>query len=102
MHAVLSASAATQVVLLERTRNGSVSLFAPPFDLADLVVSDAGIVESGAFVSMRTPSGETVIAREDNLTRGDGKGAGIYRFTLPGGALERNATYRLTVRTLNN
>lgn len=102
MHAVLSASAPTQVVLLERTRNGSVALVAPPFDLADPVVSDAGIVESGAFVRMTMPNGEAIIAREDNLTRGDGKGAGIYRFTLPGGALERNATYRLTVRTVNN
>jgi hypothetical protein len=102
MHAVLSASAPTQVVLLERTRNGSVALVAPPFDLADPVVSDAGIAEMGATVRMTTPSGQTLFAREDNLTRGDGKGGGIYRFTLPGSALERGGTYRLTVSTINN
>src|SRR3954466_4051196 len=33
LHGVLSASASSQVVLLERTRNGTVRMFAPPFDL---------------------------------------------------------------------
>jgi hypothetical protein len=99
MHGVLSASAATQVVLLERTRTGSVYLIAPPFDLADPVVSDEGIAEKGALVRMTTPSGQTLFAREDNTVRADGKGAGIYRFSLPGAALERNGTYRISVRT---
>ena len=99
VHGVLSASAPSQVVLLERTRTGAVELFAPPFDLADPVVSDQGIAESGAVVSLTTPGGETLAAREDNAVRDDGKGAGIYRFALPGGALERGGAYRLTVRT---
>src|SRR5919106_2911361 len=80
MHSVLSASAPTQVVLLERTRNGSVSIIAPPFDLADPVVTDEGIAESGATVSLTTPGGQTLVAREDKEVRGDGKGGGIYRF----------------------
>src|SRR3954464_10471093 len=33
LHGVLSATAPTQVVLLERTRNGTVQSIAPPFDL---------------------------------------------------------------------
>jgi hypothetical protein len=99
MHGVLSASAPTQVVLLERTRNGSVFVLAPSFDLADPVVSDEGIAETGAIVSLTTPGGQTLLALEDNLVRSDGKGAGIYRFALPGAALERNGTYRLLVRT---
>jgi hypothetical protein len=99
MHAVLSASAPSQVVLLERTRNGSVTVFGPPFDLADPVVSDDGIAESGAIVSLTTPSGQTLQAVEDNLTRADGKGSGIYRFALAGQALQRNASYRLSVYT---
>ena len=99
MHAVLSASAATQVVLLERTRNGSVDVVGPPFDLADPVVSDEGIAESGATVALTTPSGQTLLAVEDKTVRDDGKGAGIYRFALPGSALERGGTYRLAVRT---
>ena len=99
MHGVLSATAPSQVVLLERTRNGTVQMVAPPFDLADPVVSDAGIAESGAIVTLRTPGGETLTAREDRTVRDDGKGAGIYRFGLPGGALARGGTYRLTIFT---
>ena len=100
LHSVLSASAPTQVVLLERTRSGSVLLLAPPFDLTDPVVSDEGIAESNAVVRLTTPDGQTLVAREDNTVRGDGKGAGIYRFALPGDALSRTGTYRLSVRTI--
>jgi hypothetical protein len=99
MHGVLSATATTQVVLLERTRNGSIQLVAPPFDLADPVVSDEGVAETGAQVSLVTPAGQTVFALEDNTTRDDRKGGGIYRFSLPGSALVRGGTYRLSVRT---
>jgi hypothetical protein len=100
MHSVLSATAATQVVLLERTRNGSVSVVGPPFDLADPVVSDEGIAESQAFVRLVTPTGETLLGYEDNTVRDDGRGRGIYRFALPGSALARGQTYRLLVQTL--
>lgn len=98
-HGVLSASALTQVVLLERTRNGTVQPIAPPFDLADPIVSDEGVAETGAIVSLKTPSGQTLFAREDNLVSGNGSGRGIYRFSLPGASLERNGTYRLSVLT---
>jgi hypothetical protein len=100
MHAVLSASAVTQVVLLERTRSGLYAIFAPPFDLADPVVSDEGIAESGAAVRLTTPDGQVLQAREDNTVRSDRKGQGIYRFALPGSALQRGATYRLSVLTI--
>jgi hypothetical protein len=99
MHGVLSASAATQVVLLERTRNGSVLLVAPPFDLADPIVTDEGIAETGAIVSLTTPGGQTLLAREDNTVRQDRKGEGIYRFALPGASLQRSGAYRLSVLT---
>jgi hypothetical protein len=99
LHGVLSASAPTQVVLLERTRNGSIRPFAPPFDLGDPVVSDEGVAESDALVVLTTPSGQTLVAREDVSTRSDAKGAGIYRFSLDGAALERGGSYRLSVRT---
>jgi hypothetical protein len=99
MHGVLSASAPTQVVLLERTRNGSVALVAPSFDLGDPIGSDAGIAEEGAIVGLTTPGGQTLVAVEDRVVRGDGTGGGIYRFALPGDALERNGTYHLSVRT---
>lgn len=99
LHGVLSASAPTQVVLLERTRTGRVAVVAPPFDLADPVVSDEGIAESGASMTLVAPDGTVFVAREDNTTSSDGKGEGIYRFTLPGSVLVRNATYTLNVRT---
>ena len=69
LHGVLSASASTQVVLLERTRNGSVQMFAPPFDLADPIVSDEGVAESRAVVRLTTPDGRVLTAVEDNITR---------------------------------
>ena len=99
LHGMLSASAPSQVVLLEHTRNGSVQLIAPPFDVTDPVVSDEGIAETGAIMTLQSPIGELYTAAEDNTTRVDGKGQGIYRFALPGSALQRNAPYRLTVLT---
>jgi hypothetical protein len=99
VHAVLSATASSQVVLLERTRNGSVFVVGPGFDLADPIVSDEGIAESYAVVRLVTPSGDTLFAREDILTRGDGKGAGIYRFDMPGRGLVSNLPYKLLVGT---
>jgi hypothetical protein len=99
MHGVLSATAATQVVLLERTRTGSVAMIAPPFELDDPFGSDEGIAEKGAVVTLATPAGETLFAREDIVGRVDGTGGGIYRFALPGDALERGGTYHVSART---
>jgi hypothetical protein len=99
LHAVLSASAPSQAVLLERTRNGSVTILSPPFDLGDPVMSDEGIAEPNASVRMVTPAGDTLTAIEDNLTRGDGKGRGIYRFFVDGATLVRSAAYQLLVQT---
>jgi hypothetical protein len=99
LHSVLSASASTQVVLLERTRNGSVRMFAPPFDLEDPIVSDKGVAESRAIVTLMTPDGRSLFAVEDAVARSDRKGEGIYRFSLPGATLARGGTYRLMVRT---
>jgi hypothetical protein len=102
LHSVLSASASTQVVLLERTRNGSVRMFAPPFDLEDPIVSDEGVAESRAIVNLTTPDGRTLFAVEDAVVRSDRKGEGIYRFSLPGAALVQGGVYRLTVLTEKN
>ncbi len=102
LHGVLSASAPSQVVLLERTRNGTLAILAPSFEVPDPVLSDEGIAESGATVTMTTPAGQTLLAREDAAVRSDRKGRGVYRFDLPGDALERGGTYELTVRTSKN
>ena len=99
MHSVLSASAPYQMVVLERTRNGSVGIIGPPIDLPDLVVSDEGIAEKNASVRLTTPSGQTIFAIEEHIIRGDGKGRGLYRFSIPGSALERGGVYQLMVTT---
>ena len=98
LHGVLSPSAPSQVVILERTRHGAVEIFAPSFELYPLG-ADEGIAESGASMQLTTPDGRVLFAREDKFTRGDALGEGIYRFELPGSALERGRSYRLTVRT---
>jgi hypothetical protein len=98
LHGVLSASAATQVVLLERTRNGTVQFVAPSFELEDPIGSDEGIAETGAIVSLRAPDGSVIVANEDATTNG-GKGRGVYRFSLAGSTLQRNAMYHLSVIT---
>ena len=77
LHGVLSVTATSQVVLLERTRSGRVFLVAPPFDVGDTVVSDVGSDESGATMTIVAPDGTAYQAREDNTTRVDGKGQGI-------------------------
>src|SRR5687767_6642352 len=69
LHAVLSASAPSQVVLLERTRNGTLTVTAPSFEMPDPILSDEGIAESNAIVTMTTPSGRTLLAREDATVR---------------------------------
>ena len=89
-------------MLLERTRNGSVRMFAPPFDLEDPIVSDEGVAESRAIVNLTLPDGRTVFGVEDAVSRSDRKGEGIYRFSLPGSSLTQSGTYRLTVRTQRN
>lgn len=95
LHGVLSATASTQVVMLERTRSGSVAAF----ELGDPVIS-APLAEKDAIVELTTPSAQTLVAREDNTVPDNkGQGGGIYRFALSGDSLERGGTYRLTVRT---
>ena len=100
LHSVLSATASTQVMLLERTRTGSVAVVGSPFDAPDPIFTDAGITESNAFVRLITPDGQTLIGREDNTVRSDGKGFGVYRFDLAGSALVRGGRYELLVQTV--
>ncbi len=102
MHSVLSATAQSQVVLLERTRSGSVAIIAPPFELPSPFGNDIGVAESGAVVTMTAPDGTVLVAREDIVVSPDGNGRGIYRFQLPGNSLDRLGTYRLSVRTSRN
>ena len=95
LHGVLSATASEQFVLLERTRSGS----AASFDLVGTLVSD-GLAETDAIVELILPNGQTVAAVEDKTRpENKGQGGGVYRFALQGAALQRNATYQLSVQT---
>lgn len=97
LHAVLSATAPTQVMLLERTRTGSVTIVGQPFELETPFGNNEGIIEPGALATLLAPDGQVYTGRED-LTSG-GTGSGVYRFPLPGALLDRSGSYRLTVVT---
>jgi uncharacterized protein DUF4249 len=95
LHGVLSATASSQVVLLERTRTGSVAAF----DLGDPFLSSE-VAETDAVLTLTSPSGQVFVAVEDkHVPANRGRGLGMYRFSLPGGSLERGDTYRLSVVT---
>jgi hypothetical protein len=99
LHGVLSATAPSQVVLLERTLNGTISPSAPPFDIESPLGSDEGIAEGKAHMTLTAPDGKVVQATEDAAANFGGLGTGVYRFELSGSSLVRGAVYRLRVTT---
>jgi hypothetical protein len=100
LEGVLNAGAPSQVVLLERARSGLVYVISPPYDTEDPVTSDAGIPETGATVTLITPSGQSIQAIEDSKVN-DGKGEGVYRIPITGNSLVRDQPYHLLVQTLS-
>jgi len=98
LQGVLNAGTFSQVVLLERTRSGLVYVISPPYDTDDPVTSDEGIPETGATVTLITPSGQAIQAIEDSKVNA-GKGQGVYRIPLTGNSLVRNQPYHLLVQT---
>ena len=97
VHAILSATAPEQTLLLERTRTGSVTFVAPPFDLENPFGDDAGIAETGAAVSLTLPDGRVLAGREALAPGGSPRG--IYRFPVRGDLLERRGRYLLSIVT---
>ena len=95
---VLNPGTPSQVVLLERTRSGLIYVISPPYDTEDPVTSDEGIPETGATVTLITPTGRAIQAIEDSKLN-DGKGQGVYRIPLFGDSLVRNQPYHLLVQT---
>ena len=100
IHSVLNVNATSQVVLLERTLTGAVTLPDTQFDPTDPIVSAGGIPVSGALVELIDSAGNTVRGIEDVFQTGNGKGAGSYHVALPGADLRRGARYELHVHTL--
>jgi hypothetical protein len=99
VHAVLSTSAANQVVLLERTLSGAANIPDTSFDSSDPIVSAGGIPISGATVEITDSLGKVVRGIEDRTVLSTGKGAGVYRVQIAGPALVLGGRYQLHIRT---
>jgi hypothetical protein len=97
VHAVLNTSADNQVVLVERTLTGAITIPDTAFDPNDPIVSAGGIPVSGATVEISDSAGAVFPGVEDRMLLGNGKGAGVYRVRLNG--LRRGARYKLHVHT---
>ena len=80
VHSVLDPLPATQVVLVEELLTGRVRVDEQTPDSADPIVSGGGVPISGAHVVVTASSGDSAVLIEDLVSRGDGKGAGVYRF----------------------
>jgi hypothetical protein len=99
VHSVLNPSATNQVVLVERTLSGAVTVPDTSFDPTDPVVSGGGIPVSGALVEISDTIGNTARGVEDVTVNKNGHGAGVYRLPLGFGSLRLGMRYRLHVHT---
>jgi len=100
VHGVLYGGADNQIVLVERTLTGAVSIRDTAFNPAEPILSDGGVPVINATVEILTPSGQTLRATEDRVVTSNRLGAGLYRFALPGSSLVAGGTYTLRIRTL--
>lgn len=99
IHSVLNPSATNQVVLVERSLSGAVTIPDTAFDPTDPIVSGGGIPVSGALVEITDTIGNAALGREDITVNKDGHGAGVYRLPLGFGSLRLGMRYRLHVHT---
>lgn len=110
VHSVLNPWATEQVVLLERTLTGRVTVNdEQPYDRQNPIVTAGGVAISNARVVLYAASGDSAVAVEDLKTRGTG--AGVYRIgnaavpsnpgspPLPRLAIVPGGTYRLRITT---
>lgn len=112
VHAVLNPWSEDEVVLIERTLTGRVSVNADrEYDRNDPIVSAGGIPIRGARVMLYTAAGDSAVAVEDARRRGDGIGQGVYRIgnsavprdpgseALPALRIVPGGSYRLRITT---
>lgn len=102
VHAVLNSAATEQVVLVERTLTGTITVVDSTFNAADPIASAGGDPVSGATVEILDSAGTSVAGVEDRVSRPDHLGAGVYRVPIAGSALRFGARYELRVRTLDS
>jgi hypothetical protein len=102
---VLSPTALTQVILVERTLTGESA--APPTqipgdasDPVEPIVTNGGVPEHLASVELTLPNGQVLTTHERSLDSAtDYRGAGVYEFKLAGSALVPGGTYQVRVVT---
>jgi hypothetical protein len=99
VHAVLNASAPTQVVFVERTLTGTITVPDTTFNPNDPIVSAGGIPVTGATVEITDSAGTVLRAVEDKIVLANGQGAGVYRVSLSGAGIRLGERYRLHVQT---
>ena len=111
IHGILTRDAATQTVLIERTLTGETGVIIGfvssgpnlepigALDAAEPLLSDGGVPERNAVVTLTLPSGQVLTAPELANVPLAYSGAGVYRFALPGTSLVGGGTYTLRVVT---
>ena len=99
VHSVLNTSAPNQVVLVERSLTGQITIPDTMFNPNDPIVSAGGIPVSGAVVEISDSAGTVFKGIEDKTVFASGQGAGVYRVPLGGGLLKRGERYMLHVHT---
>jgi hypothetical protein len=98
VHAVLNTSAPNQVVLVERTLTGTITVADTGFNALDPIVSAGGDPVRGATVEILDSAGLAVAGVEDAAARADHRGAGVYRVPIGGATLHPGARYELRIR----
>jgi hypothetical protein len=100
VHATLNTNAAEQVVLVEHTLTGTITVPDTGFNPFDPITTGGGSPISGAHVQIIDPAGRSYAGVEDaSLSGSNGKGAGVYRVPLNGSNLVLGGQYRLRVET---
>jgi hypothetical protein len=100
VHSVLNPSATTQVVLVERSLSGAITIPDTSFDPSDPIVTAGGVPVSGALVELIDSTGKTVRGIEDKLASTTGRGAGVYRIALGSGSLRLGMRYQLHIHSV--
>jgi len=100
VHGVLNPNASAQVVLVERTLSGAITVPDTSFDASDPIVTGGGVPVTGAVVEIIDSAGKATRGVEDITLNTTGRGGGVYRIPLGPGSLRLGARYQLHVRSL--
>lgn len=100
VHLVLNPAATTQIMYLERTLTGAVTIPDTNVGTNNPIANSGGIPVTGAIAEIRDSTGRVVRGVEDKLT-GSGQGTGVYRFAF-GTPPRQGWQYDLLVRTADD